>query len=98
MLFNKTLGVYKGSEMAKKNLPAKIEASSRSNRGEVDSNHRSLIRRSRQPPDLVEMSRLKEVGAMSRISHLDALTDVLSERPKHLRERLGLDRVLPDFQ
>lgn len=31
-----------------------------SNRSQMDSDHRSFVRRSRQPPDLVEMSRLKE--------------------------------------
>ena len=69
-----------------------------SDRGEVDGDHRSLVRRSRHSPDLVEMSRLKEVGAVSRIGHLNALTGVLSERSEHLRERLGLNRVLKKFR
>ena len=69
-----------------------------SNRGEVDSDCRGCVRRPRQSPDLVEMSRLEEVGAVSRIGHLDELTAVLGELPEHLRERLGLDRVLKEFR
>src|SRR3989338_9082878 len=67
------------------------------NRGKVDSDHRSLVRRPRQSPDLLEMSRLKEVGAMSRIHYLNALASILGKRTEHLCKRLSLNRVLKKF-
>src|SRR5450830_313794 len=49
------------------------------NSGEVNSNHRSLIRRSCKPTNLIEMPSFKKIGAVRCISHLDALAFVFSK-------------------